>query len=80
LQLFLQQYVENCCKNRHCLLKNLKDRAAICKIRISAHNLMIEKGRHLNIIKKDRNCPISNMGLIENEEHFLLHCKEYKCF
>jgi hypothetical protein len=41
---------------------------------------MIEKGRHLNIIKKDRNCPISNMGLIENEEHFLLHCKEYKCF
>jgi len=39
---------------------------------------MIEKGRHLNIIKKDRNCPICNMGLIENEEHFLLHCKEYK--
>ena len=33
------------------ILKNLKDRAAICKIRISAHNLMIEKGRHLNIIK-----------------------------
>jgi hypothetical protein len=32
------------------VLKNLKDRVAICKIRISAHNLMIEKGRHLNII------------------------------
>lgn len=63
-----------------CILKNLKDRAAICQIHISAHNLMIEKGRHLNIIKKDRNCPICNMGLIENEEHFLLHCKEYKFF
>ena len=61
------------------ILKNLKDRAAIiCKIRKSAHNLMIEKDRRLNIIKKDRNCPICNMGLIENEEHFLLHCKEYK--
>ena len=33
---------------------------------------MIEKGRHINIIMKDRNCPICNMGLIENEEHNLL--------
>ena len=59
------------------ILKNVKDRAAICKIRISAHNLMIEKGRYLNIPKTDRNCPICNVGQIENEEHFLLHCKEY---
>ena len=44
----------------------------------SAHNLMVEKGRHLNLLKKDRNCPICNMGLIENEQHVLLHCKEYK--
>jgi hypothetical protein len=31
------------------VLNNRCDRAAICKIRISAHPLMIERGRHLNI-------------------------------
>ena len=31
------------------VLNNRCDRATICKIRISAHPLMIERGRHLNI-------------------------------
>jgi hypothetical protein len=31
------------------VLNNRCDRAAICKIHISAHPLMIERGRHLNI-------------------------------
>ena len=55
-----------------------KDRAALCKIRISAHNLMIEKGRYQKLNRKDRNCLVCNAGEIENEEHFLLHCKHYK--
>jgi hypothetical protein len=30
-------------------LKNRNDRAAVCKICISAHSLMIERGRYFNI-------------------------------
>jgi hypothetical protein len=38
------------------VLNNRCDRAAICKIRISAHPLMIERGRHLNISRTERYC------------------------
>lgn len=34
------------------ILQNKEDRAAVCKIRISAHSLFIKQGRHLNIPKK----------------------------
>jgi hypothetical protein len=36
------------------VLNNICDRAAICKIRISAHPLMIERGRHLNIPRTEK--------------------------
>ena len=67
------------CRPRYLdILKKAKDRAALCKIRISAHNLMIEKGRYQKLNRKDGNCLVCNAGEIENEEHFLLHCKHYK--
>ena len=59
------------------ILKNRSDRAAICKICISAHTLMIERGRHLNIPRNERYCSVCNSGQIENEKHFLLHCEKY---
>lgn len=58
-------------------LNNLNDRAAICKIRISAHPLMIERGRHLNIPREERYCPVCKNGEIEDEQHFLLKCNRY---
>ena len=50
-------------------LKYIKDRSAVCKIRLSAHNLMIEKGRYLNIEQKSK-CHICKEDKIEDEEHF----------
>ena len=60
------------------VLNNRCDRAAICKIRISAHPLMIERGRHLSIPRTERyNCLLCKSNQIEDEKHFLLHCKKF---
>ena len=55
----------------------LDERSAITKLRLSNHDLMIEKGRHLKIDKSLRFCPFCP-NLIETEHHFLLHCKTFK--
>ena len=60
------------------ILKNREDRAAICKIRISAHSLQIEKGRYLNIPQNERYCKLCNSNQIEDESHFLLNCKSFE--
>ena len=39
---------------------------------------MIEKGRHRNLDKWERFCPFCPT-LIENEIHFLLYCKTFRC-
>ena len=59
------------------VLNNRCDRAAICKIHISAHPLMIERGRHLNIPRTERYCLLCKSNQIEDEKHFLLHCKKF---
>ena len=59
------------------VLNNRCDRAAICKIRISAHPLMIERRRHLNIPRTERYCLLCKSNQIEDEKHFLLHCKKF---
>jgi hypothetical protein len=41
-------------------LKNRYDRSVICKIRISAHSLMIERGRYFNINKNERHSNMQN--------------------
>ena len=58
-------------------LRNRIDRSMICKIRISAHELAIEKGRYSNVPRSNRFCNACNANLIEDEEHFLLHCTAY---
>ena len=58
-------------------LKNRCDRSMICKIRISAHDLAIEKGRYSNIPRFERFCNACKSKVIEDEEHFLLHCTAY---
>ena len=59
------------------VLNNRCDRAAICKIRISAHPLMIERGRHLNISRTERYSLLCKSNQIEDEKHFLLHRKKF---
>ena len=58
-------------------LINLTDRSMICRLRVSSHQLMIEKGRHLNISLNDRICPLCKK-CIEDEYHFLLYCNSYE--
>ena len=59
-------------------LKNRNDRAAVCKIRISAHSLMIERGRYFNINKNEKHCSICKTGKVEDENHFILKCKRFE--
>ena len=61
------------------LLNTIKidERTAISKLRLSNHDLMIEKGRHLKIDKSQRFCPFCP-DLIETEHHFMLCCKTFK--
>ena len=48
----------------------------MCKLRISAHDLMIEKGRDINLQRQDRLCNFCNE--IEDEYHFLDKCILYQ--
>ena len=59
------------------ILYRKTDRSTLCKIRLSAHNLEIEKGRQLSIPTNERLCKICNSGNIEDEQHFLFSCHKY---
>jgi hypothetical protein len=59
------------CKNKRC---------AFTRLRISSHDLMIEKGRYKKPKKlevKDRICTHCNDAQIEDEMHFMMHCNLY---
>ena len=59
-------------------VKNITDRTNMTKLRLSNHSLLIEKGRHLKIEKNLRFCPFCPRS-IEDELHFVISCKTYKC-
>ena len=59
------------------ILMNKSERSYISKIRLSSHNLAIEKGRHLSIPIDQRKCNVCNSGAIESEEHFIFNCTKY---
>jgi len=53
-------------------------RKSLCRLRISAHNLAIEKGRHRRphkIPANERYCDICNEDKIGNEMHTIISCK-----
>ena len=53
------------------------ERSILSKIRLSAHSLNIEKGRHLSTPESERTCKICNTGDVEDELHFLSICTKY---
>ena len=55
---------------------NIQDRVALTKFRLSNHDLMIEKGRHIKLDKTERFFPFCP-SQIETETHFLLYCKTF---
>lgn len=54
---------------------NRKHRQAMSKLRISAHDLDVERGRYRNVPREQRLCKICNV--VEDEIHFLDNCQIY---
>ena len=59
------------------MMTNAKLRKKITQLRLSAHKLEIEVGRHKNVKREERFCQHCRMGKIESEEHFLFECPNY---
>jgi len=61
------------------VILNRAQRSMLCKLRISAHNLMIEKGRHVCPIipSENRLCTFCDRNEVEDEFHFVMKCKAY---
>ena len=59
------------------IIKNFDLRRSICKLRISAHRLMIEVGRYSGITRSERICNKCNSGLLGDEIHFLIKCDKF---
>lgn len=56
---------------------NFNIRKLISRIRLSAHKLKIEIGRYEGMRPELRWCPHCNDGTVEDEIHFVLHCKHH---
>ena len=57
-------------------IANVKHRQSLSRLRLSSHSLNIETGRHKNIPRENRTCPLCKVN-IEDETHFLLGCPSY---
>lgn len=69
------------CRESYLSLSSFHHRRALCKLRISAHNLRIEterynKAKHLT--REERICCHCSLNKTENEIHFLTQCTLYK--
>ena len=56
------------------IIKNRDEQRNLTKLRISNHQLAIEKGRHKKIALENRLCPLGCVGEVEDEQHFLMNC------
>lgn len=68
------------CREPYLSLEKFHLRKALCKLRISAHNLLIETGRYSKnkiLSREERICRFCNTNAIENEFHFLTQCSLY---
>ncbi len=64
-------------------MKSVTKRTAVTKIRLSNHDLMIEKGRHQGLELNQRHCPLcleNSEYLLEDELHLLLVCNTFSHF
>ena len=63
-------------------ITDCKDRQSLTRLRISAHHLEIEKGRHKNVARENRICAWCKLcmgqDVIENENHLLNECDLYE--
>ena len=62
---------------KYLLFLTFEERKLICKLRTSAHNLEIERGRYMGIPRDQRFCKRCSQGVIEDEKHVLFECSAY---
>ena len=56
--------------------ENFDHRRALCRLRIGAHDLQIERDRYTNMPKENRKC--TRCGVIEGDFHFLDNCIKFE--
>ena len=55
----------------------LKFRISLSKLRCSAHDLMVETGRHNDMNYETRICKLCSLSKVEDEFHFIMECPFY---
>ena len=51
-------------------ISNDKLRTKLVALMLSAHNLDIERGRHINVPRENRVCRLCSISMVESEFHF----------
>ena len=59
------------------IIHESKYRTSLTRLRLSSHDLAIESGRKYNIPENERTCRNCNLGVKENEFHFVLVCPKF---
>ena len=58
-------------------IKNQRYLRAFVSIRLRAHPLEVERGRHYGVPRQNRLCRMCNSDCVEDEKHFMLVCTAY---
>ena len=58
-------------------ISNDKLRSELTAFRLSAHNLDIERGQHINVPRENRICRLCSMSMVKSEFQFLVVCHRY---
>jgi hypothetical protein len=58
-------------------INNIAFRTALTRFRVSAHDLIIERGRYTGVARENILCGCCSMNCIENEYNFLLVWPEF---
>ena len=74
---FLSQIKQTYAFETYLNIDNDNHRKAITKLRLSSHKLEIEVGRWKKLTRKERICRCCQLGMVENETHFLFECPRY---
>ena len=79
LRTFQKFKTEYCVETYLLDLPSLDHLTAVARLRMSAHKLAIETGRHVRhkICKEERICKNCDLAEVEDESHFLLKCPLY---
>ena len=59
-------------------LRVILTKSETADLKLSSHDLAIEKGRHQNIARQERVCNNCTMNVLEKEYHYLFICP--KCY